>query len=167
MHMSSVGKLRLMNREKKMVRYYDDLGPGRGNCTTGYGHYVHRNPCTADELALKVTGQDVLDGFDQDVLVAENAVGRNVKVPLSQEQFDGLVSYTFNRGPRGALAAFELINAGDLPGAASEMKKRITAKVRRKGKMVQQVVQGLVARRAEESAPFMAAAKQKDGSGAK
>lgn len=164
MSMSSVGKLRLRNREKKMMRYYDDMGKGKGNCTMGIGHLVHKNPCTTEELARKVADEDVMRGFDSDLRTAENAVNRNIKVSLTQEQFDGLVSYTYNRGPTGAMAAYRLINAGDLQGAASEMRKRTVVRVKKKGKMVTEAAVGLIARRAEESAPFMSAAKQKEGS---
>jgi GH24 family phage-related lysozyme (muramidase) len=167
MSMSSVGKLRLQNREKKIMRYYEDMGKGKGNCTMGIGHLVHKNPCTAEELARKVTDEDVMRGFDSDLRAAENAVNRNVKVSLTQEQFDGLVSYTYNRGPTEAMAAYQLTNAGDLQGAASEMRKRIMVKVKKKGKMVTETAVGLVARRAEESAPFMSTAKQKEGSATK
>lgn len=167
MFMSSVGKLRLQNREKKVMRYYDDLGPGKGNCTVGYGSLVHRDPCTDEELKTPVTEELVQRLFSANVRDAERAVERNVKVPLTQEQFDALVSYTFNRGPTGALAAFKLINNGDFQGSALEMRKRVTAKIKKKGKMVEVTLGGLITRRVEESAPFMAAAKQKEGSAAK
>jgi GH24 family phage-related lysozyme (muramidase) len=164
MSMSSVGKLRLQNREKKMMRYYDDMGKGKGNCTMGIGHLVHKNPCTTEELAREVSEDDLMRGFDLDLRAAENSVNRNIKVLLTQEQFDGLVSYTYNRGPSGAMAVYHLVNAGDLPGAASEMRKRITVKLKRNGKMVTEAAGGLVARRAEESAPFMNAAKPQEAS---
>jgi lysozyme len=154
MFMSSVGKLGLQNREKKMERYYDDMGPGKGNCTVGYGHLVHRNPCTPEELTRKVGEKDIMDGFDADIRAAENAVNRNVKVSLTQAQFDALVSYTFNRGPGGARKAFKLINAGEFDKAASEISSHVTATVRKKGKRVAVVARGLYARRAEESGPF-------------
>jgi GH24 family phage-related lysozyme (muramidase) len=164
MNISSVGKLRLQNREKKMMRYYDDMGKGRGNCTMGIGHLVHKNPCTGEELVREVTEQDVMRGFDLDLRAAENSVNRNIKVLLTQEQFDGLVSYTYNRGPTGAMAVYHLVNTGDFAGAASEMRKRVTVKLRRHGKLVTEAAGGLVARRAEESAPFMTAAKPQEAS---
>jgi lysozyme len=154
MFMSSAGKLRLQNREKKMARYYDDMGPGKGNCTMGYGHLVHRNPCTAEELAKKVTEKDVMDSFNSDVRATENVVNRNVKVSLAQEQFDALVSYTFNRGPGGAHKAFKLINDGEFDKAATEISSHVTVSVKKKGKSVATVAHGLFDRRAEESAPF-------------
>lgn len=163
MHMSSVGKLRLMNRERKMIRYYDDLGPGRGNCTMGIGHYVHKRPCIADELARTVTEKDVTDAFDADVLAAERAVDRNVTTALTQEQFDALVSHTFNRGANGARKVYQLINAGDFDGAAGEISSHHSvAKIKKKGKWVTVHASGLISRRAEESAPF-----RKSGSASK
>jgi lysozyme len=154
MFMSSVGKLRLQNREKKMVRYYDDMGPGKGNCTMGYGHLVHRSPCSAEELTTKVTEQDVMGGFGSDVQVAESVVNRNVKVALTQAQFDALVSYTFNRGPGGAHKVFKLVNDGDFDDAAAEISSHVMVTVKKKGKRVATIARGLYERRAEESAPF-------------
>jgi lysozyme len=152
--MSSVAKLRLMNREKKMVCYYDDMGPGRGNCTIGIGHLIHKNPCTSEELARKVIEEDVMRYFDSDVLAAEKVVNRNLKVSLTQEQFDALVSYTFNRGPGGAHKVFELINRGELANAADEISSHVTASARLKKKSLVKVLPGLIFRRKEESAPF-------------
>lgn len=154
MFMSSVGKLRLQNREKKVMRYYDDLGPGKGNCTMGFGSMVHRNPCNADELETPVSEAMVEVQFSNNLRDAERAVERNVKVALNQEQFDALVSYTFNRGSRGAHNAFRLINGGDFKAAAAEISGHITATVKVKGKRVAVVLRGLIPRRAEESAPF-------------
>jgi lysozyme len=161
MFMSSVGKLGLQNREKKMERYYDDMGSGKGNCTVGYGHLVHRNPCTPEELARDVVEKDVMKGFDADIRAAENAVNRNVKVPLTQAQFDALVSYTFNRGPGGAQKAFKLVNAGEFDKAAAEIASHVTATVKKKGKRVAMIAPGLYARRAEESAPFRGVANKR------
>lgn len=157
MHMSSVGKLRLMNREKKVMRYYDDQGPGRGNCTMGVGHYVHANPCTAEELARKVANEDVANAFDIDVRTAENVINRNVKVNLTQDQFDALVSYTFNRGPNGAQKVFTLINDGEFDQAAAEISSHVTGSQLRKNKRVVVTLAGLITRRVEESAPFRSA----------
>lgn len=134
MFMSSVGRLRLQHREKSVMRFYDDPGPGKGNCTVGYGSLVHKNPCTARELNTTVSEQMVEGLFSENLREAERAVERNVKVALTQEQFDALVSYTFNRGSGGAHAAFKLINLGDFKGAAKEITSHITATVKMKRK---------------------------------
>ena len=79
-----------------------------------------------------------------------DAVREAVTVPLSQSQFDALVSFTYNLGP-GALRRSTLlrrINAGD-PAAAKEFDRWVFASGRR--------LPGLVRRRAAERALFEAA----------
>jgi len=59
-----------------------------------------------------------MEGFERDVRKA-------VKVPLTDYQFDALVSFTYNCGS-GALNKSTLLkklNAGDFAGAAREFKK--------------------------------------------
>lgn len=73
---------------------------------------------------------------------------RNVKVPLSQGQFDALTSFTFNLGA-GALASSTLLkklNAGDCAGAQKEFGRWVHAGG--------EVLQGLVRRRAAEAKLF-------------
>lgn len=167
MFMSSVGKLRLQSREKKIMAYYDDMGPGKGNCTVGFGSLVHKSPCTADELKAPVTEETVQSLFSANVNEAERAVARNVRAQLTQAQFDALVSYTFNRGMGGARSVYKLINDGDFRGAGLEMCKSTKVRIKRHGKMVPVVARGLAERRREESAPFLMAPKGNDGSAAK
>lgn len=154
MNMSTVARLNLRHRETVLMKYYDDMGPGKGNCTFGIGSLVHRGPCTAEELATKVTDGQVEAAFAARVRDAERAIDRNVTVPLTQAQYDALVSLTFNRGPTGAYRAYELINAGDLQGAANWISTLVKVSVQKKGKRVAVKAGGLVQRRAEESAPF-------------
>lgn len=161
MNMSSAGKLRLQNREKKVMAYYDDMGPGKGNCTVGYGSLVHKNPCTDEELKTPVTHELVMSLFSANLREAERAVERNVQVSLTQAQFDALVSYTFNRDPTGARPVYRLINRGELHAAGQEMLKSTAVRVRKKGKLVSIVARGLIDRRNEESAPFLTAPTQK------
>lgn len=157
MFMSSAGKLRLQNREKKIMAYYDDMGPGKGNCTVGYGSLVHKKPCSPEELKMPVTEELVLTLFSANLRDAERAVQRNVQVQLSQAQFDALVSYTFNRGATGARSVYKLVNRGESHAAGMEMRKSTTVRVRKKGKLVSVVARGLIERRDEESAPFLSA----------
>jgi lysozyme len=72
-----------------------------------------------------ITKQQALARFDKDLTKFENAVDRLVKVPLTQNQFDALVSFTFNVG-EGALAKSTLLkklNAGDYDAVPSELMK--------------------------------------------
>ena len=82
------------------------------------------------------------------VLLAENAVRHNVKVQLTQAQFDALVSFTYNVGA----AAFrkstllKVLNQGDYKGAAAQIRRWVYAGGYK--------VRGLVKRREEEARPF-------------
>lgn len=154
MYMSTVARLNMRHREKTIMAYYDDMGPGKGNCTFGIGALVHRGPCSTVELARKVTEVEVESEFVARVSEAERAVARNVKATLTQAQFDALVSFTYNRGPTGAFHAYELLNAGNFEGAASWISGLFHVKVKKKGRWVVIVAPGLIQRRAEESAPF-------------
>ncbi len=86
--------------------------------------------------------------FAVDMEKYEAAVHRRVKVPLNQNQFDALVSFTYNCG-EGNLAKSTLlkrVNAGDFKGAANQF----AAWNKGAGK----VLNGLVRRRAAEAALF-------------
>jgi hypothetical protein len=81
-------------------------------------------------------------------------VNRLVTVPLTQNQFDALVSFTYNLG-EGALAESGLLrklNAGDYAGAAPEFAKWVRA-----GGVI---LPGLVRRRAAEADLFVAAEEE-------
>lgn len=98
-----------------------------------------------------MTPDQVEASFDLAVRGAERAVQRQVShQPLTQAQFDALVSYTYNLGAGGAMLVLRRIDAGDLEGAANAMLRNIDAPV--DGRLQPQA--GLVARRKEESAPF-------------
>lgn len=124
-----------------------------GVWTIGYGHtrgVKEGDTCTqrqADDWLLEDSG------------FAEKAVNDEVKVSLTQNQFDALVSFVYNvgvgrrltdpKGPAGFLGSTLLrkLNAGDYTGAADEFSKW----VRGGGK----ILNGLVARRADERALFL------------
>lgn len=83
--------------------------------------------------------------LQKDTHVAQDAVRRLVKVPITQNQYDALVDFTFNEGG-GLLAKSELlkaINAGECKRAGSLFTRYNTAK----GK----VLRGLTNRRAWEA----------------
>ena len=86
---------------------------------------------------------------DHSIKTYEDAVTQAVKVPLNQNQFDALVSFTYNVGV-GALkqsTALRKLNAGDYAGAADAL--TMWTKCKGKG------LAGLVRRRKEERALFL------------
>ena len=100
-------------------------------------------------LGMVATFDDCAERLRIDSSRAADAVRRLVHVPLTQEQFDALVSFTFNVG-EGNLAKSTLLrklNQGDYCGAGREFLRWDKAK----GK----TLQGLSRRRAGESATFL------------
>lgn len=126
-----------------------------GVWTIGWGHTgpdVYRGLCITRARADELLAQD-LARFERDVL-------QLVKVPLTQHQFDALVSFAFNVGSDidadtiaeglGDSTLLRKLNAGDYAGAADEFPKW--------NKSRGQVLAGLVRRRAAERELFMGAA---------
>jgi GH24 family phage-related lysozyme (muramidase) len=151
MSMSPEARARMRRRESDVYNYYDDMGPGRGNCTWGAGILAHKKPCTEKELATPVSAAEVAAEFSRRIAVAEGGVRHNVrKQKLTQDQFDALVSFTYNAGVRGASHTHELVDSGEFAKAAANISRFTSATVN--GQRV--LARGLIARRAEESAPF-------------
>jgi lysozyme len=63
--------------------------------------------------------RDVFDLFRRDVAKYEAAVNRAVKVPITQAQFDALVSFHYNTGAIGRASLVKRLNAGDVAGATA------------------------------------------------
>lgn len=113
-----------------------------GILTIGYGH---THGVKAGDV---ITGQQADTFLREDAQVAELAVNTNVKVKLTQGQFDALVSFIFNLGAGNFVKSTLLkkLNAGDYAGAADEFGKWVNAG----GKPLP----GLVKRRAAEKEMF-------------
>ena len=95
---------------------------------------------------VPITEAEAVELLRRDLAIAEAAVRRLITVPLTQSQFDALVSFTFNAG-EGALERSTLrrrINQRDWPKAASELRRWVHSA----GK----VLAGLVTRREKEVA---------------
>ena len=123
-------------------------GSSRGTLTIGYGH-------TTSAGSPKVyVGQRITKAQANQILAADLAkveawVNRLVKVPINQNQFDALVSFTFNCG-NGALARSSLLrnlNQKKYQAAADSFLQW----TRGNG----QVLSGLVRRRKAERALFL------------
>jgi lysozyme len=118
-----------------------------GHDTIGYGR-TKNIPKTG-----KITKEEAEQMLIEDIEAHEQEVRNAVKVPLTQEQFDALSSFTFNVGGpalrRSAL--LKKLNAGDYEGAADEFVK--WNKERIKGKL--QPNRGLTKRRQAERELFL------------
>jgi GH24 family phage-related lysozyme (muramidase) len=144
----------MRRREQDVFNYYDDMGAGQGNCTWGPGILAHKGVCTEDELARPVNPAAVEAEFARRVAAAEAGVIRNVRnQKLPQDQFDALVSLTFNAGVTGSSRVYAHVDRGDFRSAAASIARMTSTHVN--GRRV--VARGLIPRRAEESAPFRAA----------
>lgn len=117
---------------------YDDCGYP----AIGYGHRILPTETIPDKISL----QEALDLLKQDIKLAENCINKRVKVPLTQGQFDSLVSLIFNWGTGKFTKSEGLkkLNEGDYDGALVEFQEV----VRSNGK----IIDGLVKRRAAEAA---------------
>ena len=115
-----------------------------GIWTIGYGH----------------TGQDVFEGktitqqeadslLSKDLTRFEKFLNRIIKVPINQNQFNALASFTYNLG-MGALQNSTLLkklNNNDFIGAANEFDRWVYANGKK--------LEGLIKRRKEEKELFL------------
>lgn len=130
-----------------LIKHFEGLRLQAYRCsadvwTIGYGH-------TAGVRPGDVITPEQADAFlREDVADAERVVGRFVRVPLTQCQFDALVSFTFNLGSGNLRTStlLRLLNAGDYPRAAGQLLRWVNAGGKR--------LPGLVRRREAEKALF-------------
>lgn len=118
MNISDNGIKFIANWEGKRNSVYMDAV---GLPTIGIGHLIKKG-----EVFPKImTDKEVYDLFRKDIRNFETAINSLVKVKLTQNQYDALVSFTFNCGV-GALQQSTLLkklNAGDYTGASQEFLK--------------------------------------------
>jgi lysozyme len=116
-----------------------------GYPTIGYGHVVLAH----EDFSQGITEAEAENLLRQDVATAERAVLRLIHVPLTDEQFDALVSFTYNLGS-GALQRSTLrrvINRHHHVGVPRQLRRWVYAGGRK--------LKGLVRRREAEAQHYM------------
>jgi lysozyme len=148
MRLSRAGAELIARFEGFVPRPYDDAA---GHATIGFGHLIHHGRVTAADRARwgTISRERGLALLSEDAREATRAVEQHVRVSLTQEELDALVSFVFNVGA-GAFASSTLLrklNAGDRHGAADELLRWSRADGR--------VLEGLLSRRRAERALFL------------
>jgi lysozyme len=129
--------------EKLSLEPYRDEG---GNLTIGWGH------TGKGTLQPRLTQEEAVQYLEEDLKEAAAGVRDLVQVPLNENQFAALLSFTFNlgRGNLGKSTLLKRLNAGDFAGAVAEFQR--WNKVRIGGFLKKST--GLVRRRSAEEQLF-------------
>jgi RHS repeat-associated protein len=82
---------------KHGINPYND---SRHFATAGFGHLLHESPVTLEDIAKykNLTRADALTLLKKDLQKLEPQIRAVVLVPLSQNEYDAIVSFTFNVG---------------------------------------------------------------------
>jgi lysozyme len=114
MILGDAGKKLIQSFEECRLYAYQDQ---RGIWTIGWGH---TGPGVVEYLTC--TQEEADTWFVQDTQRACNGVNHTVSVPLTQNQFDALVSFTFNVGVGSEAHSTMLldINGVNFPAAADQ-----------------------------------------------
>lgn len=146
------GKHLFKDWEGLVTHVYLDSG---GEPTIGIGHLLTRSERTSGKIVIRGRATQYRDGLseqqcwhllEQDLEGVEKTVNQAVMVPLNQNQFDALVSFTFNVGDTAFCDStlLRLLNQRQY----DQVPAQLIRWVRDNG----QVVQGLINRRQKEIA---------------
>lgn len=113
-----------------------------GVWTIGYGH------TKGVEKGMTISKESAEEMLIEELNEYEDYITDNVTSPLSQNQFDAMVSWVYNLGPSNLLAStlLKVLNAGDYEG--------VPAQIKRWNKAGGQTLDGLIRRREAESLLF-------------
>jgi GH24 family phage-related lysozyme (muramidase) len=142
MKMSHAGAAMLMAEEGIELRAYRCSA---GEWTIGVGHTAKAGPPRPRD-GMTITLKDAVALFLQDIVKFERDVERAIRRPLTQQQFDALVSFHFNTGAISSGSVDEKLNAGDVTGALRTLGQYTKGGGR--------TLKGLEARRARETMLF-------------
>jgi len=119
---SSEGLKLIKKQEGLMLDAYQNVVSGvRDKVTIGYGHtgLLFGKPL---KLGDKITQSEAEILFRNDLKPFERVINESVKVQINQNQFDALMSLTYNIGPNAFKNStlLKLLNQGDFEGANKE-----------------------------------------------
>lgn len=146
MHISEKGLALIKRYEGLQLKAY----PCRaGRWTVGYGHTHNIN------MGDVITQEQAEAFLREDIAQVTALLNTQIKVPLTQNQYDAICSLVFNIGMTAFTTSTLLkkLNVGDYAGASAEFMKWSKATV--KGKKIP--LPGLIKRRQAEEALFKSA----------
>lgn len=115
--------------------------------TIGYGHVIVDSE-RATLWGADLTEEQATKLLMKDLVRFEDAVLAMVAVPLTQGQFDALVSFAYNLGEAKLRSStlLKLLNAGDYDGARKQINRWVYSNSKK--------LEGLIRRRARETEMF-------------
>ena len=130
-----------------LIRFFEGLELNAYQCaagvwTIGYGHIK----TAVEGMTISQSYADEL--LDGEIVEYEDYVNAAVTAPLSQDQFDALVSWTFNlgNGNLNASTMLKVLNRGEY--------EEVPAQMKRWNKAGGKVLEGLIRRREAEANLF-------------
>jgi lysozyme len=145
--------MKISNKGINLIKKWEGFRKTAYKCpsnknTIGYGHVILPNEKELFELKESITEEFAEELLYSDVKIAENAVNEYVSVPLTQGQFDALVSLVYNWGVSNFSLSNSLkkLNLKNYDEAAFGFFDKEFGVVKSKGN----ILKGLVLRRQEE-----------------
>jgi lysozyme len=158
MKTSANGRKLIEQYEGLILQSYDDAndhivsagGSAHGTLTIGYGHTSAAGAPTVF-AGQKITKEQADAILATDLSKVEDQVNSLVKVPLTQNQFDALVSFQFNTGSLGRSSLLTYLNKKDYKTAADKFMLYVNGRIG--GQLVPMA--GLTRRRTAEKKLFL------------
>ena len=136
MKMSTEGLIALIGHEGIVLsRYLDSVKVW----TIGVGHTKAAGGLNPETFTGTLTMKQALDLLREDIVKYEKGVSAAVKVPLTQYEFDALVSFHYNTGAISRATLTKTLNAGNKKLAAEQFMNWVKPQSiygRRKAEMV-------------------------------
>lgn len=142
MRVSLEGVTSILSYEEVILTTYDD---GYGVLTIGAGHTAKAG-APKPSKGMRIDLVEAFNIFRQDLEKFEQGVTKEVDVPLTQHQFDALVSWHYNTGSIAKATLTKRLNAGDYSSVPEEMARWKFAQGEKSD--------GLINRRKHEAAIF-------------